>query len=393
MLTVEENERLTQVGPGTPGGELLRRYWHPIAAVGELTAEAPKKRVGILGENLVLYRDGRGRLGLVEEHCPHRSASLYYGFVEDDGLRCAYHGWKFDCTGACLDMPFEPDDTPLLKSVRAKTYVVEELSGLVFAYLGPDPVPLLPHYEVLVRKDIERKIYILPELEANWLQIMENSVDPSHTHFLHGRNMQIQGIDEGSFHNREIAEIDFVVVKEKTWGGIIKKRVYDDETVGENPGHPVIFPNMLLLPPHPSFMMHFRMPVDDTHTQIFRCQYTPSEDGAEVKQPDVPIEYTASFKDDDGSYHMSTFGSQDAMAWETQGSVTDRSRENLGKGDRGVACFRRLLREQIERVENGEDPVGVIRDPALNDMIAIELSSQQAAFYREKAEREAALGD
>ncbi len=120
MLKPSENERLTQVGPGTPAGELLRRYWHPIAAAGEVTAEQPKRRVRVLGEDLVLFRDGAGRLGLLEEHCPHRSASLYYGFIEEDGLRCAYHGWKFDCEGACLEMPFEPDDLPLRSKVRAK---------------------------------------------------------------------------------------------------------------------------------------------------------------------------------------------------------------------------------------------------------------------------------
>jgi 5,5'-dehydrodivanillate O-demethylase len=149
----------------------------------------------------------------------------------------------------------------------------------------------------------------------------------------------------------------------------------------------VIFPNILLLPPHPNIMMHFRVPVDDTHTQIFRCQYTPSEDGSPVHQDSVPIIYTPDFADEDGEYHFKTFGSQDAMAWETQGAITDRARENLGSADRGVAYYRRLLREQIESVEKGEDPLGVIRDPALNERIVIDLSSQQGEF---RAKRKAA---
>jgi 5,5'-dehydrodivanillate O-demethylase len=387
MLDPTENERLARVGPGTPGGELLRRYWHPVAAVGELTAEKPKKRVRLLGEDLVLYRDGKGRLGLVEEHCPHRSASLYYGFVEDDGLRCCYHGWKFDQSGACLEMPFEPDETPLLKSVRAKTYTVEELSGLVFAYMGPQPAPLLPRWDALVRDDVERIIHILPELECNWLQVMENSVDPTHTYYLHAHSLALQGKDIGAFHYRDIKGLDFSVAKEANWCGVIKKRVYEGESLEDNIGHPVIFPNILLLPPHPNIMMHFRVPVDDTHTQIFRCQYTPSEDGSPVHQDSVPIIHTPDFTDEDGEYHFKTFGSQDAMAWETQGAITDRARENLGSADRGVAYYRRLLREQIESVEKGEDPLGVIRDPALNERIVIDLSSQQGEF---RAKRKAA---
>ena len=143
MLSAEMNERLTRVGPGTPAGELLRRYWHPIAGQGELTVEIPKKRVRVLGEDLVLFRDGAGRYGLVEEQCSHRSASLYYGFIEDDGLRCAYHGWKYDFTGKCIDMPFEADDGPMRDSVRQKSYPVQVFAGLIFAYLGPDPAPLL----------------------------------------------------------------------------------------------------------------------------------------------------------------------------------------------------------------------------------------------------------
>lgn len=389
MLKPSENERLTQVGPGTPAGELLRRYWHPIAAAGEVTAEKPKRRVRVLGEDLVLFRDGAGRLGLLEEHCPHRSASLYYGFIEEDGLRCAYHGWKFDCEGACLEMPFEPDDLPLRSKVRAKAYRIEQLSGLIFAYLGPDPAPLLPRYEALVRRDVARKIYILPVLECNWLQVMENSVDPSHTHFLHGHNMHLQGRTDGEFHHRDIRAMDFILVKEPNWCGIIKKRFYEGEGPEETEGHPVIFPNILLLPPHPNIMMHFRVPVDDTHTRIFRCQYTPTEDGSEVDQPDIPIEFTESFKNEDGEYHLTTFGSQDAMAWETQGPVTDRGREHLGTADRGVTMFRRLLREQIAAVEKGKDPAGVIRDPAVNDSIQIDLSTQQMEFWRDRQAAEA----
>jgi 5,5'-dehydrodivanillate O-demethylase len=216
---------------------------------------------------------------------------------------------------------------------------------------------------------------------------MDNSVDPTHTYYLHAHALTLQGKDVGAFHYRDIKGIDFVVAKEANWAGIIKKRVYEGESLEDNEGHPILFPNILLLPPHPNIMMHFRVPVDDTHTQIFRCQYTPSEDGSPVHQDGIPISYTPDFKDEEGLYHFKTFGSQDAMAWETQGAVTDRERENLGAADRGVAYFRQMLREQIEAVDNGDDPAGVIRDAALNERIIIDMSSQQSEF---RAARQAA---
>ncbi|MEE8517282.1 MAG: aromatic ring-hydroxylating dioxygenase subunit alpha [Alphaproteobacteria bacterium] len=389
MLSDEMNERLTRVGPGTPGGEMLRRYWHPIAVASELTAETPKKRVRVLGEDLLLFRDGQGRVGLIEEQCCHRSASLFYGFIEDDGIRCTYHGWKYDCEGRCIEQPFEPAASPLKDEVGQISYPIEILSGLVFAYLGPKPAPLLPRWSALVRTDVERTIHVLHELECNWLQTMENSVDPTHTYYLHAHNMNLRNSEEAVFHDRKIKGIDFKVVNEKTWGGIIKKRVYGDVELDDNEGHPVIFPNILLLPPHPNIMMHFRLPVDDTHTQIFRCQFTPSVDGSEVIQDEITVKYTPSTKGDDGEYHLSTFGSQDAMAWETQGAITDRGREHLGTADRGIVLYRRMLREQIDAVEKGKDPVGTIRDPALNISIEIDLSPQQAEF---RAQRLAARG-
>jgi 5,5'-dehydrodivanillate O-demethylase len=366
MLKHEQNQRLSKVGQGTPGGEMLRRYWWPVAAASELTDAQPKKRVRILGEDLVLFRNLKGNLGLVEEQCPHRSASLYYGFVEEDGLRCAYHGWKYDCSGACIEMPFEPRDTPLKNEIRAKAYPLKELSGLIFAYLGPNPAPLLPNYDPLVRRDATRKIFIQPLLACNWLQVMENSCDPSHTHYLHGYNMHRLGSNEGDFHHRPIKAMDFMVVKEPSWGGIVKKRIYEGEELENTEGHPVIFPNILLLPP-----------------------LTPSEDGTEIDQPEIPAVHTKPIKGADDDYHLETFASQDGMAWETQGAITDRQRENLGTADRGIVLFRRLLGEQIDTVERGEDPVGVIRDPALNQSIRIELSKQQENFWAQHQKADA----
>ena len=144
MISREQNERLTRIGAGTPCGELLRRYWQPLCPSGEITAQKPKKRVTVMGERLVVFRDAQGRYGCVEEFCKHRGVSLFYGYAEDDGIRCCYHGWKYDCEGRCVDMPFEKD-SPLKNEIKLKAYPVQKLGGLLFAYMGPDPAkaPLL----------------------------------------------------------------------------------------------------------------------------------------------------------------------------------------------------------------------------------------------------------
>jgi len=187
MLTDAENRKFTEVGPGTPCGNLLRRYWMPVAALSEITEDRPTKRVRLLGENLVLFRDLSGKYGLLPEHCPHRHVSLYYGFVEQDGLRCPYHGWKFNAEGACIEQPYERAGSPLAKQASVRSYPVQQLAGLLFAYLGPEPAPLLPRWETLVRKDGIRDIVVLPVHNHNWMQAQENSHDPTHTFWLHAK--------------------------------------------------------------------------------------------------------------------------------------------------------------------------------------------------------------
>ena len=183
MLSKAMNDRLTRIGPGTPLGNLLRRYWYPIARTPELDAD-PVQAVTLLGEKLALFRTADGALGLVAQRCPHRGASLAYGSVEDDGLRCPYHGWKFDAHGACVDQPTETAETAFCDSVTIAGYPVQEVGGLIWAYLGPEPVPLLPRWDVLVRTDLDRSIGVT-HLPINFLQAMENSMDPIHFEWLH----------------------------------------------------------------------------------------------------------------------------------------------------------------------------------------------------------------
>ena len=185
---------LTEVGRGTPMGELLRRYWHPVGLVAD-AADTPQQ-VRVLGEDLILFRDGHGRAGLVHARCCHRGTTLYYGKVEEDGIRCCYHGWMFDVEGRCLEQPCEPDGGQFSGKVRQPWYPVEERYGLVFAYMGPpEKKPVLPRYECLEKMDdgefVEaddiidrrRRPAIIP---CNWLQHFENVVDPYHVPMLHG---------------------------------------------------------------------------------------------------------------------------------------------------------------------------------------------------------------
>ena len=393
MLSAEDNELLTRVGPGTPGGELLRRYWHVVAVASELTEAKPKKRVRILGEDLVLYRlptknGEKPQYGLVAEHCPHRGVSLYYGFVEDDGIRCPYHGWKFDCSGRCLEQPFEPEDSTFKDRIVQPTYPVEKMAGFLFAYMGPAAKkPPLPRWDVLVRNDGERHLQVYPELQCNWLQAMENSVDPVHTYYLHAHTMRMKNINEGQYYYRPQYKLEFEVVHEPAWSGIQKRRIFTGEEAQAEAPHPLIFPNMLLVPTPRSYNMHLRTPLDDTHTRIFHVAFRPSPDGSEVAQPeDPPFEYSDT-KNSAGEFHLDTFPSQDQMAWETQGPIFDRQREKLGESDRGVTLFRKLLREQILIVQDGGDPVGTVKDIASADMIQLIPHGYSAFGFRATEQR------
>ena len=186
MLDKSKNQLLTEVGPGTPMGELLRRYWMPIAAVSEFE-DSTIKPVRLLGEDLTLYKDLGGTFGLVDRHCPHRRADTSYGFVEQCGLRCNYHGWLFDQDGRCTEQPYEDvavPDARFKDKVRIKAYPVETRAGLIWAYLGPQPAPLVPNWEPFTWKNGFVQI-VFADVPCNWLQCQENSIDPLHFEWMH----------------------------------------------------------------------------------------------------------------------------------------------------------------------------------------------------------------
>lgn len=380
MLAKEQNELLTRVGPGTPMGEVMRRYWHPIATLGQLKEE-PVRAIKLLGENLALYRTDSGDLGLVSQRCPHRGASLAYGIPEDEGLRCPYHGWRFDASGRCNEQPAEPEDSTFKHRVQIPAYPVQELGGLVFAYLGPEPAPLLPRWDVLVRDDLKRDIG-LTVLPCNWLQINENSLDPTHLEYLHSKYMNFVMKKQGK---PEVAKVKHHVkiAFDLFEYGISKRRLLEgqSEDVDEwTIGHPLLFPGILAVGQSDAPHLHFRTPMDDYTT--LHVWY-----GSEVMPPGSPAQTTADiptfefpYLEADGRVKVDTVFNQDMMVWLTQGDISDRTTERLGTSDKGIILYRQVLLEQIDKVARGEDPLGVVRDPARNQPMIVIPRESKAHF-------------
>lgn len=401
MLTAEENKRLTRVGPGTPMGELLRRYWHPIAATSQLR-ERGTRPIKLLGESLVLYRDRRGGLGLVGDRCPHRRAGMVFGIPEEQGLRCAYHGWLFAADGRCLEQPYEQTEEPnstFKDRTPIAAYPVQERTGMIFAYLGPSPAPLLPSWDLFVWDDVMRDIgaAVVP---CNWLQIMENSLDPVHVEWLHtyfsayvlerlGRPDLNRGLANNGTVPWKHAKIGFDVFEY----GIVKRRLLygmteDDD--GWSVGHPIVFPNIL----RTGDAFQIRVPMDDTSTQYWWYSCHRGR-GVDVKpQETIPLyEVPVPGLDERGQPQwplLDNNSGQDIAMWYTQGELADRSQEHLGASDKGVALYRHLLELNLIKIARGEDPMNVFRDPSKN--VCLEMQTETKLFSRGDPDRVSRAG-
>lgn len=381
-MTPEENEALTRVGPGTPGGEMLRRYWWPVYLSEELK-DIPVI-VRHLGEDFVLFRDGAGRAGMLDKACPHRGASLEHGRVENAGIRCCYHGWLFDAEGQCLDTPAEAPGSTLKDGVRMRAGVVQEVSGFVFAYIGPKPAPVLPKYDLLARQDCHREVWSKTD-HCNWAQRAENGVDPYHSMALHAPVYPSIALKR--------AEVEW----DETWYGFRQCSHYPGELT--NISHQ-IFPSSTRrhgarVGTKPSEFLHIRVPTDDTLTTTYYVK-------ANI-EPEGPYRLTTRgiFTNTRGVYETVDDGwwrivstEQDRAAQESQGLIHDRSDEILGTSDRGVVMWRRMVFAAIEAVQQGRDPVGVVRegDEHADQLIEFDAGKNFSDAARELGEEKALNG-
>ena len=390
MLTAQENDVLTRVGKGTPMGELMRRYWHPIAAAAELD-ERPTKAVRLLGEDLVLYKDRSGTLGLIEKLCPHRRVDLSYGIPEENGLRCMYHGWMFDETGQCIEQPFEETVHPdgrFKEKVKIAGYPVEIAAGLVFAYLGPQPVPFLPKWEPLTWENSIRDIAV-SHLPCNWLQCQENSLDPVHVEWMHvyfGRYTQEQDAWSGPTALLELPKHKQIGFDEFEHG-IIKRRVFEGYTEADDDwkeGHPVFFPNILMVGSEVSVTFQWRVPIDDENTLHISLYTWRSAPGSPAPAQDVVPYREVALKDDEGRWVTDLVFNQDYMGWVTQGPIAQRQLEKLGESDRGLIMFRKQLRREIDVMEDGGEPMNVFRDEAVAACVSAPIEQVKFGMKRPK---------
>ena len=351
-----ENQSLTRVGPGTAAGETLRKYWLPVGLSDEISSEAPKL-VRWLGEDLLMFRDEFGRVGLTQPTCPHRGTSLDYGWIEAGGIRCCYHGWVFDVKGRCLEQPGEPPGSNFKDKITLKAYPVRELGGMIWAYMGQGEPPELPHYHFLARHDGARQFsgYVR---ECNYIQQLENALDPVHATILHGR--PVHGLPAAP---EWMETPDFTVAASETMAYYVARRKGPKPDTEWHREVAYVPPIMVVhhggsLPGDPVAEMvdvAWRMPIDDFTTRTFTLKFFPSglargNEGKPARPKPPPL-----MRGTRKQYDMATINGQDNAAQESQGAIVDRSREHLGHSDRGVIQVRKLWLSTIEKSLRDEE--------------------------------------
>jgi nitrite reductase/ring-hydroxylating ferredoxin subunit len=386
MLKPEDNERICRVGPGTPMGALMRRYWQPALLSEELPEpDGPPVRVRLLGEDLIAFRDSDGQVGLVDAFCPHRRAPMFFGRNEECGLRCVYHGWKFDRSGACLDMPSEPPDSLFKTKVAITAYPTHEAGGMVLAYLGPPETnPGLPDYELL--RATSRHIGKSYQ-ECNWLQALEGGIDSAHFAFLHNNDLADHTRMQFNDHRPEIeAERTSYGTSGRTIHAVDEKRAF-------------VRSNHFVLPAWsirtltygldgkpaavPIVSGHTWVPIDDEHCWVYNWIYSydpaipvplamwTATETVHGRGPDDLVDRYYSKWTRDNEYGLDRnvqktqsfsgirgLNLQDVAIQEGMGGLLDRSREHLAQSDRGVILLRQRLFEAMAAVERGEPAPG-----------------------------------
>jgi nitrite reductase/ring-hydroxylating ferredoxin subunit len=355
---------LTEVGAGTPMGELLRRYWHPVGLASDAGERA--RRVRVLGEDLILFRDGQGRAGLVWPRCAHRGTSLYYGKVEARGIRCCYHGWLYDVQGHCLEQPCEEGGGPRRDKVRQPWYALEERYGLVFAYLGPpQKKPLLPRYGCL--EELGTGEFIEADdssigsggaqvVPCNWLQHWENVVDPFHVPVLHGSFSGAQFVAQMA----QMPKVEFSAtergVKVLSLRTLADGRVFRRITEAVMPTLRVV-PNPRIGSYGMVESIGWVLPIDDTHYRIYVSGRVCDRSELGNMRSKMNGKFWPELTEEE---HQRFPGDYEAQTG--QGPITLHSEEHFAASDKGIALLRRFLEQQLKKVADGGDPACVAFD-------------------------------
>lgn len=374
MLSEAHNQQLTSVGPDARMGQVLRRYWHPIAGVSEFDSISIKP-IRLFGEDLVLYKDLGGTFGLVDRRCAHRRADLSYGFVEPTGIRCNYHGWRFNAEGKCIEQPYEDVANPnsrIKEKCNIKAYPVQAHAGMLWAYMGPQPAPVLPNWEPFSWTNGFRQV-VISAIPCNWLQCQENSIDPVHFEWMHSNwSLRQQGNLDG--YSPTHTKLEF---EEFEYGFVYKRQREDTD---EN--HPLwtvgrvcLWPNAFFLGDH----FEWRVPIDDRSTLSVGWFFVPVPSEARpYVQENIPTWYGPVTDEKTGRLIDSHVMNQDFVGWIGQGEIADRTTEHLGASDRGITMVRRRLFADVEAVEQGEDPKGVIRNVEAGTVLPLPIVGRDA---------------
>ena len=411
MLSREDNALLTRVERGTPMGDTMRRYWMPVLLSRELPEpDCPPVRVRLLGEDLIAFRDTQNRVGLLDEYCPHRRASLYFGRNEECGLRCVYHGWKFDLDGRCVDMMNEPSELQFKDKVATVAYPTLEVGGVIWAYMGPPERKAAPPDFAWTRVPATHITVSKVIQETNWLQGLEGGIDTSHAPILHRlltTNTSRPGFKPDNPFVRGKAPTLALDVTDYgyRYAGI---RPLNETSIHVRTYH-FIMPFHQIRPSRsesgvPLVAGHMWVPIDDEHTMVYNWEYSTTdapltdEDRLERRLGNGPLDVdqttfrakrnrgnnylldrqvqkTESFTGIDG------INAQDRAIQESMGPVVDRSREHLGPADRAVIQARRLLLEAVRTVTDGGVPRGI--EPTYAKLVAAEAVVPRDADWRE----------
>jgi phthalate 4,5-dioxygenase len=392
MLSREENELLTCTGPGTPGGNYFRRYWLPALLASEVPVpDCPPVRLRLLSEDLIAFRDTDGRVGVIDEFCPHRRASLFWGRNEECGLRCVYHGWKFDVNGACVDMPNEPPEYGFNNKMRNAAYPTREYGGLVWVYMGPpDQTPELPWLE-WARVPASHR-YVSKRLqETNYLQAIEGGIDSSHSNFLHASVEAFRLTDDyvARVRNSDNLRAKYhlldkaprFTVKKTGYGLVIAVRRNAEDDAFYWRITQFLLPSHTMIPHQKGLSIngHTWMPRDDRSCWVWTITWNPdgplSEEDREAigKETFVhtrvdPVTFRP-LRNRDNDYQIDRelqrtssmtgihgFAAQDQALQESMGPVVDRTRERLGTSDTGIIAMRRLLLQEVRALAEGHEP-------------------------------------